>query len=44
MEGGARAKDHTLDPAAVRRFLVLDLRISGKVIAPYQQEIIRVNS
>ncbi|OJU40503.1 MAG: thiamine pyrophosphate-binding protein [Microbacterium sp. 69-10] len=31
------------DPA-VRRFLVLDLRISGKVIAPYQQEIIRVNS
>lgn len=31
------------DPAT-RRFLVLDLRISGKVIAPYQQEIIRVNS
>ena len=31
------------DPAS-RRFLVLDLRISGKVIAPYQQEIIRVNS
>ena len=31
------------DPAA-RRFLVLDLRISGKVVAPYQQEIIRVNS
>ncbi|WP_285634423.1 thiamine pyrophosphate-binding protein [Microbacterium arabinogalactanolyticum] len=31
------------DPAN-RRFLVLDLRISGKVIAPYQQEIIRVNS
>ena len=27
-----------------RRFLVLDLRISGTVIAPYQQEIIRVNS
>ncbi|MDQ4214655.1 thiamine pyrophosphate-binding protein [Microbacterium sp. ASV81] len=27
-----------------RRFLVLDLRISGDVIAPYQQEIIRVNS
>jgi thiamine pyrophosphate-dependent acetolactate synthase large subunit-like protein len=27
-----------------RRFLVLDLRISGRVIAPYQQEIIRVNS
>ncbi|HTN54572.1 MAG TPA: thiamine pyrophosphate-binding protein [Microbacterium sp.] len=31
------------DPAA-RRFLVLDLRISGRIIAPYQQEIIRVNS
>jgi thiamine pyrophosphate-dependent acetolactate synthase large subunit-like protein len=31
------------DPAA-RRFLVLDCRISGAVIAPYQQEIIRVNS
>lgn len=31
------------DPAT-RRFLVLDLRISGAVIAPYQQEIIRVNS
>ncbi|MEV7631509.1 thiamine pyrophosphate-binding protein [Microbacterium sp. NPDC089318] len=31
------------DPAA-RRFLVLDLRISGGVIAPYQEEIIRVNS
>ncbi|MBS1674776.1 MAG: thiamine pyrophosphate-binding protein, partial [Actinobacteria bacterium] len=33
----------TEDPAA-RPFLVLDLRISGDVIAPYQQEIIRVNS
>ena len=31
------------DPAS-RRFLLLDLRISGDVIAPYQQEIIRVNS
>ncbi|WP_417554446.1 thiamine pyrophosphate-binding protein [Microbacterium sp.] len=31
------------DPAS-RRFLLLDLRISGRVIAPYQQEIIRVNS
>ncbi|QMU97540.1 thiamine pyrophosphate-binding protein [Microbacterium esteraromaticum] len=31
------------DPAE-RRFLVLDLRISGRVIAPYQEEIIRVNS
>lgn len=27
-----------------RPFLLLDLRISGDVIAPYQQEIIRVNS
>ncbi|MEU4016615.1 thiamine pyrophosphate-binding protein [Microbacterium sp. NPDC028030] len=33
----------TEDPAS-RRFLLLDLRISGDVIAPYQQEIIRVNS
>lgn len=31
------------DPAA-RPFLLLDLRISGDIIAPYQQEIIRVNS
>lgn len=29
---------------AGRRFLLLDLRISDAVIAPYQQEIIRVNS
>ena len=27
-----------------RRFLVLDCRISGEIVAPYQQEIIRVNS
>ncbi|GAA1485900.1 thiamine pyrophosphate-binding protein [Brachybacterium fresconis] len=27
-----------------RPFLVLDLRISGTVIAPYQEEVIRVNS
>ena len=33
----------TEDPAA-RPFLVLDLRISGDVVAPYQEEIIRVNS
>jgi len=32
------------EDAATRRFLLLDLRISGEVIAPYQQEIIRVNS
>lgn len=32
------------EDATTRRFLLLDLRISGDVIAPYQQEIIRVNS
>ena len=32
------------EPAATRRFLVLDCRISGEIVAPYQQEIIRVNS
>ncbi|MCC2033316.1 thiamine pyrophosphate-binding protein [Microbacterium allomyrinae] len=32
------------EDAATRRFLVLDCRISGAVVAPYQQEIIRVNS
>lgn len=31
------------DPSS-RPFLLLDLRVSGDVIAPYQQEIIRVNS
>ncbi len=31
------------DPAE-RPFLLLDLRISGTVIAPYQREIIKVNS
>lgn len=31
-------------PASDRPFLLLDCRISGDVIAPYQQEIIRVNS
>ncbi|UNK72597.1 thiamine pyrophosphate-binding protein [Microbacterium sp. H1-D42] len=39
-----RLREWTAEPVAERRFLVLDLRISGKVIAPYQQEIIRVNS
>lgn len=34
----------TQEDTATRRFLLLDLRISGDVIAPYQQEIIRVNS
>ncbi|MFV0320188.1 MAG: thiamine pyrophosphate-binding protein [Microbacterium sp.] len=32
------------EPAASRPFLLLDVRISDTVIAPYQQEIIRVNS
>lgn len=34
----------TAEDPAVRPFLVLDLRIEGTVVAPYQQEIIRVNS
>ena len=32
------------EPVDARRFLLLDCRISGSVVAPYQQEIIRVNS
>jgi acetolactate synthase-1/2/3 large subunit len=32
------------EPVEGRRFLVLDCRISGEIVAPYQQEIIRVNS
>ncbi|MFB8189826.1 thiamine pyrophosphate-binding protein [Microbacterium sp. NPDC055988] len=39
-----RLESWTAEDAASRRFLLLDLRISGDVIAPYQQEIIRVNS
>jgi len=39
-----RLRTWTAEDPAQRRFLVLDLRISGGVIAPYQQEIIRVNS
>jgi thiamine pyrophosphate-dependent acetolactate synthase large subunit-like protein len=31
-------------PADERPFLLLDCRISGRVIAPYQHEIIRINS
>jgi thiamine pyrophosphate-dependent acetolactate synthase large subunit-like protein len=31
-------------PASDRPFLLLDCRISGDVVAPYQREIIRVNS
>jgi acetolactate synthase I/II/III large subunit len=36
--------DWVATAASDRPFLLLDLRISGSVIAPYQQEIIRVNS
>ncbi|MCI0156346.1 thiamine pyrophosphate-binding protein [Leifsonia shinshuensis] len=36
--------DWAARPADERPFLLLDLRISGAVIAPYQEEIIRVNS
>ena len=39
-----RLADWAEEDADSRRFLLLDLRISGAVIAPYQQEIIRVNS
>ncbi|WP_152348068.1 thiamine pyrophosphate-binding protein [Brevibacterium sp. CFH 10365] len=31
-------------PVDERPFLLLDLRISGEIIAPYQEEVIRVNS
>ncbi|WP_341935145.1 thiamine pyrophosphate-dependent enzyme [Microbacterium sp. LWO14-1.2] len=39
-----RLRTWAAEAPADRRFLLLDLRISGDVIAPYQQEIIRVNS
>jgi thiamine pyrophosphate-dependent acetolactate synthase large subunit-like protein len=39
-----RLVDWAATPAAERPFLLLDLRISGTVIAPYQYEVIRVNS
>ncbi|MFS0852735.1 thiamine pyrophosphate-binding protein [Microbacterium sp. 179-I 3D4 NHS] len=39
-----RLGEWAAEDAETRRFLLLDLRISGDVIAPYQQEIIRVNS
>ncbi|WP_448809272.1 thiamine pyrophosphate-binding protein [Agromyces bauzanensis] len=34
----------TAEPVDARPFLVLDCRISGRVIAPYQHEVIAVNS
>ncbi|WP_457100004.1 thiamine pyrophosphate-binding protein [Microbacterium sp. P5_E9] len=39
-----RLESWAAEDAASRPFLLLDCRISGAVIAPYQQEIIRVNS
>ncbi|MFC7405619.1 thiamine pyrophosphate-binding protein [Georgenia alba] len=39
-----RLREWVATPVAERRFLVLDLRVSGDVVAPYQREIIRVNS
>ena len=39
-----RLAEWALAPASTRPFLLLDLRISGDVIAPYQHEIIRMNS
>ncbi len=35
--------DWVAEPAATRPFLLLDLRVSDMVIAPYQDEIFRVN-
>ncbi|GAA1393397.1 thiamine pyrophosphate-binding protein [Luteococcus peritonei] len=32
------------EPVQQRRFLVLDLRVSGAIAAPYQEEIYRINS
>lgn len=37
-------KEWAATPVEDRRFLVLDLRISGNVIAPYQEEVIRINA
>lgn len=39
-----RLRTWSQEPVEDRRFLVLDLRISGTVIAPYQEEVIRLNS
>src|SRR5699024_7825352 len=40
----AAVDEWTATPLEDRRCLVLDLRISPDVIAPYQEEVIRVNS
>ena len=39
-----RLAEWAAEPAASRPFLLLDCRISGSVIAPYQHEIIAVNN
>ncbi|HET8780290.1 MAG TPA: thiamine pyrophosphate-binding protein [Agromyces sp.] len=39
-----RLAEWASEPAASRPFLLLDCRISGSVIAPYQHEIIAINS
>lgn len=39
-----RLRSWSDEPVESRRFLLLDLRISGTVIAPYQREVIRANS
>lgn len=39
-----RLREWTGKASADRPFLLLDLRISGAVVAPYQQEIMRLNS
>lgn len=39
-----RVEHWASEPAATRKFLMLDCRISPDVIAPYQQEVIEVNS
>src|SRR5699024_6116263 len=44
LEDLERLRSWSREPAEERPFLVLDLRISGSVIAPYQEEVIRVNS
>ncbi|WP_221585488.1 thiamine pyrophosphate-binding protein [Microbacterium sp. G2-8] len=38
-----RVAEWAAQPVADRPFLMVDLRISGRVIAPYQEEVIRVN-
>ena len=39
-----QVKEWTASDATTRPFLLIDLRICGTIIAPYQQEIIRINS